>query len=45
MIICHWCDGSGIDEDAERAADIRNCPNCHGTRFEPDQEDEDENDE
>jgi len=42
--LCHWCDGSGKDEDAVRAASWPdNCPHCGGTGIEPEwPEDEDE---
>jgi len=32
--LCDWCDGSGKDEDAERAASPGKCPYCGGSGFE-----------
>ncbi len=36
---CHWCGGSGKDEDAERAASPDRCPYCRGTGREPEDDD------
>lgn len=40
--LCHWCGGSGKDEDAEAAASPGRCVNCRGTGIEPEWEDDSE---
>lgn len=40
--LCHMCNGTGRDEDAEQAASPGRCPNCNGKRFEPEETEDEE---